>query len=204
MKDCLIIGAGISGLMAARTLIGKGINVTIIDKSAGVGGRMATRRIGDGVFDHGAQFFTVRSDTLRKYVTSWEERGIVHEWCRGFLPGKPEGHARYIGTSGMTGIAKFLAADLDLRLNQRALFVSERNRKWHVLTDRDETIEADALILTPPVPQSLALIQTAQAGKSIGYRTRDRNHYLQPLSRSTRDHGAGSDFSPAGWITAVR
>ena len=42
LKNIAIIGAGISGLIAARNLIQKH-NVTIFDKSRGVGGRMSTR-----------------------------------------------------------------------------------------------------------------------------------------------------------------
>ena len=55
-----IVGAGIAGLVAARTLRDHGLDVRIFEKSRGVGGRMATRRTDDGSFDHGAQYFTAR------------------------------------------------------------------------------------------------------------------------------------------------
>ena len=43
-----VIGAGISGLFAARTLRDHGVSVTVFDKSRGVGGRMSTRRTDQG------------------------------------------------------------------------------------------------------------------------------------------------------------
>ena len=48
--------------LAARELAEAGVEVTVLDKGESVGGRMATRRIGEAVFDHGAQFFTVRGE----------------------------------------------------------------------------------------------------------------------------------------------
>lgn len=53
--DCLIVGAGISGLLAGITLAAEGLRVCILEKGRGLGGRMATRRNGSAVFDHGAQ-----------------------------------------------------------------------------------------------------------------------------------------------------
>ena len=61
-ESCIVVGAGISGLLAARELSDAGWRVTVLDKGRGVGGRMATRRTGGARFDHGAQFFTVRDE----------------------------------------------------------------------------------------------------------------------------------------------
>ena len=53
-----IIGAGIAGLAAAQQLKQPDFGMTLIEKSRGVGGRMATRRINDLQYDHGAQYFS--------------------------------------------------------------------------------------------------------------------------------------------------
>ena len=45
LKSCLIIGGGISGLVAGTLLQSQGIKVTILDQGRGIGGRLATRRI---------------------------------------------------------------------------------------------------------------------------------------------------------------
>ena len=52
-----IIGAGLSGLVAARTLVAAGHGVVVIEKSRGLGGRLAARRVGDTVVDHGTPIF---------------------------------------------------------------------------------------------------------------------------------------------------
>ena len=80
-KEVIIIGGGLSGIMAARTLLNKGIkDILIVEKSRSVGGRLATRRIDKGKADHGAQFFTVRSSELQKDVERWLEAGWVKRW----------------------------------------------------------------------------------------------------------------------------
>ncbi len=60
-----IIGAGMAGVTAARTLMQAGHQVTLFEKSRGFSGRMSTRRTEFGSFDHGAQYFTVRDARFR-------------------------------------------------------------------------------------------------------------------------------------------
>ena len=82
MIDVLVIGAGISGLLCASELQRAGVSVRVLDKGRGVGGRMATRRMGGGRFDHGAQFFTVREPSFQSYVDEWLQAGVIQEWFR--------------------------------------------------------------------------------------------------------------------------
>lgn len=165
MTSCTIIGAGIAGLTAARTLHARGWQVIVLDKGRGVGGRMATRRIDDGVFDHGAQFFTARDPRFQKWIESWLAEGIVAEWTRGFANAsgqvQNDGHPRYRGANGMTSIAKHLAKGLDVRLDQKVTDVRVENGHWQIHTE-NETLTSESLILTPPVPQSLALLDIGQ------------------------------------------
>ncbi|MDZ4084364.1 MAG: FAD-dependent oxidoreductase, partial [Bdellovibrionales bacterium] len=54
--DCLVIGAGLSGLACARTLEAGGKKVRVIESQDQVGGRVRTRSLGDGFFgDEGFQ-----------------------------------------------------------------------------------------------------------------------------------------------------
>ena len=45
----VVIGAGISGLVAGRELAAAGAEVALVDKGRSVGGRLATRRIGEAL-----------------------------------------------------------------------------------------------------------------------------------------------------------
>lgn len=77
---------------------------------------MATRRIGDASFDHGAQFFTVRDPRFGNFVDQWVESGAATEWFRKSpLDTNPEGYPRYCGVKGITSVAKALASELDVQ-----------------------------------------------------------------------------------------
>ncbi|MGD7046313.1 NAD(P)/FAD-dependent oxidoreductase [Jeotgalibacillus proteolyticus] len=147
-----IIGAGLSGLFAARTLEKLGHNTIIIEKGRSAGGRMATRRIGEGRADHGAQFFTVRSEELQILTEEWLEKRWIKKWFGDDFP-------RYIGVDGMNPFIKNLCSSLPIELNERAVKISSGPIGVTVHTEKGEYYESDAVILTAPVPQSLELLQ---------------------------------------------
>jgi len=162
-RSCLVIGAGLAGLVAARELKRHNFKVTVLDKGRAVGGRLATRRIDEAVFDHGAQFFTVRDDDFKKLADEWLSLDVAREWSRGWADAngvyQADGHPRYRGTRGMTGIAKFMAIDLDVRTNTQVSRITTNEDGWHVETTTGESFASHMLVLTPPAPQSIKLLQ---------------------------------------------
>ncbi|MFN0149422.1 MAG: NAD(P)/FAD-dependent oxidoreductase [bacterium] len=167
-ESCIVVGAGMAGLMAARRLTSAGVRVLVVDKGRGVGGRMATRRAPGlpagraGVWDHGAQFFTAREEAFRTLVSGWLDSGVAQIWADAFpgdaAPEASRPHPRYRGTSGMAGVAKFLARGLDVHLSARVVALRLRDRRWQLETEAGDRHVADAVVLTPPVPQSLSLL----------------------------------------------
>jgi renalase len=155
--DVLVVGAGMAGLTAATELHGAGRSVLTVDKGNGVGGRMASRRIGPAVFDHGAQFVTTRDPRFAAAMAEWERRGVVREWCRGFA-GAGDGHSRWCAPAAMTSIPKELAAPLDVMLDTRLVSLRVVEGRWRADTQDGLALHARAVVLTPPVPQSLALL----------------------------------------------
>ena len=160
-KSCVVVGAGISGLLAAKALNESGWAVTVLDKSRGVGGRMATRRVGEGTFDHGAQFFTVRGERFANLVEGWLRAGVATEWTRGFADaeGQPneDGHPRYRGSEGMTSIPKHIAQGLDVRTSERVVGVDDGDDGWEIECESGLRVAGGALVLGVPVQQALDL-----------------------------------------------
>jgi predicted NAD/FAD-dependent oxidoreductase len=162
MKSCLVIGAGMSGLTAARKLTAAGLDVIVLDKGRGVGGRMATRRIDDGVFDHGAQFITVRSPEFSAMMDEFVQADVAYEWCRGIgtldAPIPNDSFPRYQPTGGMTAVPKFLATGLDVRLGHRVSQLSQVEKKWRAEMETGQTFGARSVVCTAPVPQALDIL----------------------------------------------
>ena len=160
--SCIIIGAGMAGLMAAQRLMRYDLDVTVIEKSRGCGGRMAVKKIGDAVFDTGAQFMTTRDLVFRERVETWLAKGEVMPWYPG-----PLRNMRYVGTTGMNTVPNRIGESLNIRFSERAIKVAFKSNKWTVTTtphgsDVKKTYKADWLILTAPVPQSMELLDKSR------------------------------------------
>lgn len=152
----VVVGAGIAGLLAARELRAAGADVVVLEKSRGVGGRMATKRIGEAVFDHGAQFFTAREAAFQAEVEAWAERGHVERW-----PGVAA--RRWIGRPGMTAVAKALAAELTVRREHKVTAAHRHDCGcWELHVEGQGIWRTERLVLAAPLPQSLALLRAGE------------------------------------------
>src|ERR671911_2286287 len=136
---------------------------------------MAPRRIGNGTFDHGAQFFTVRSERFEELVVGWLEAGVIEEWTRGFADAEgrhnDDGYPRYRGSEGMTSVPRYLARGLDVRTGERVVEAIVRDGAWEVRAGSGKQESAAALLLAAPVPRSLTLIDSGDfelPGKTRG------------------------------------
>ncbi|WP_168564262.1 FAD-dependent oxidoreductase [Crateriforma spongiae] len=172
MPKVAIVGAGLGGLTAARTLMDHGMTVTLFDKSRGVGGRLATRRAEvDGrwlCFDHGAQCFTARDGRFAKHVQSWQQDGLVQAWLGRFVCLDGQGQsvqrrqppARFVGTPTMNALAKHLAKDLHIHLGTRIRRISGGADQRYQLHDDSGNVfgDFDVVLVNCPPPQAADLL----------------------------------------------
>lgn len=160
-----VIGAGIAGLAAARSLHDAGRQVTVFDKARGVGGRMSTRRHGGLAFDHGAQYFTVRDTRFRQCIDACRAAGVVTEWTGRIVVLDADGQrpstsqTRYVGVPGMNAVTKHLAVGLTTMLPTRIVRISHRDAQWRLHSDDGrEHGPYDALVVALPAPQAAHLL----------------------------------------------
>lgn len=183
-----VIGAGIAGAIAARTLRDQGMAVTVLDKARGPGGRMSTRRTDDGLtFNHGAQFFTVRDARFGRLVRSWLRDGMVERWePRELRLGRgddrqqeeQDARTRFIARPGMNTIVRRLLEDVDVRFGRCATALRfEDGEGWRVeLENGHEAERFDALIVTAPADQTADLLR----GSAPEFAARAAASSLQP------------------------
>ncbi|TSE33879.1 NAD(P)/FAD-dependent oxidoreductase [Tepidimonas charontis] len=191
-----IVGAGIAGITAARTLAQAGWQVSVFDKSRGPGGRMATRRTPFGGFDHGAQFFTVRDErfahALRATaapVQPWVARRVRVLDAEGqhLVSPPPGGETRWVAVPGMSALVKYWAQDLEQGKGQRCWWSAEvlalqpdalTPRRWQLhVRASDDTPPVhggfDAVLLALPHPQAAALLHASAVAAAWQERLQD-------------------------------
>ena len=169
MMDLLVVGAGLAGLALARDLADAGWSVQLLDKSRGVGGRAATRRVQQDDLnlriDHGAQFFTARGERLQHWVQQLQSQGVVTEWgaatvrwSGGQFQWIPHRHPRYVCPAGMSALARVLLqgeAPLNFTPQATVVRVEPLPDGWAVYTQEGGRFAARRLVLNMPAPQAL-------------------------------------------------
>lgn len=209
-----IVGAGMAGLSAA-SLLRERCEVTLLDKSRGVGGRLATRRSDEVFHNHGAQFLTVSGEAFRAQVEHWLAGGVARRYDGrvatirdGRTSVLPDLRPRYVGVPSMNALARNLADGARLVLNCTIGAISHDTRGWQLRTVEGAVHGPfDVLLLTPPAPQTLALI-----GADDPFAPRVRSTHLLPtwallleFSRSLEldFEGAYVADSPLSWLMST-
>jgi predicted NAD/FAD-dependent oxidoreductase len=93
----------------------------------------------------------------------WLAAGLVYEWARGWSDGSlagvmDDGHLRYAVRGGFRALADHLAVGVDVRLNTPVAAIERHGEQWVAVDTARNRYAAPLLLLTPPVPQSLALL----------------------------------------------
>ena len=135
-----------------------GFKPTIFEKSRGLGGRMANRRVGtDLAFDHGVQYVTARSPAFQARIGEAVDSGFAEPWRPQGADGSQTGWI--VGKPGMNALVKPMADGLDIRLGIRVERLGRDTDGWRVVTT-DSDIEGpfDTAVCTVPAPQLPALL----------------------------------------------
>lgn len=176
MKRIAIVGAGIAGLTLARE-IETLAEVEVFEKARGYGGRMATRRAGSYQFDHGAQFFTVRSERFAHFLEPYIEQGHVVRWDAEFVEIESgeivsrrswaDGPPHYVCAPGMNALARQMANGIDVRLETRVKRIVGTGSGWQLFDQEQRGLgEFDWVVLGIPAAQTLDLVPGSFAGRA--------------------------------------
>ena len=162
-----IIGAGLSGI-SAGCLLSDQAEVTIFEKARGVSGRMSTRRAESYYFDHGAQYFTVRTQAFMNFIQPLLAKGIIAPWHPHYVKFKGnqmidcrenlDNEKRYVGVPGMNDVVKYLSQDLHVHLNTKITSLAHQG-KWQLTDDHGQQYgDFDWVVVTAPAPQTISLL----------------------------------------------
>ncbi len=149
-----VVGAGLCGLAAARELTALGHEVTVVEKSRGLGGRLAARRAEGTVLDHGSRVVAAPAGTaLRALIDGLEVPDRVD---------LPDGVAF---ATGATRLAKLMAEGLDVRLGVRLAALRAAGAALELGDEQGNTHGVvDAVVVTAPAPQAADLLERSPEG----------------------------------------
>lgn len=152
-RGILVVGAGMAGVSVATARAAAGDTVHVVDKGRRHGGRMATRRVDAATFDTGVLDLAAYGPSFRAALEGWRDDGLA---------GEDDG--RWRGTPSMRALPTALAeaSGAEVRLATTVVGLAVAGDVWRVHVEHGgkvEVLEADALVMTAPAPQALALLE---------------------------------------------
>jgi predicted NAD/FAD-dependent oxidoreductase len=198
MKKIAIIGAGMAGITAARTLKQAGFHVSVFDKSTHASGRMSGLSTPLGSFDQGAQYFTVRDPRFLKaleevpgtvqVVRAWGSTAVRVLDARGRVleASHPSREPHFVAQPSMGALVEHWAQPLmddgqiHLEAQVHSIQKDQSNPKLWQLRLENESDSAhagfDGVILAIPAPQAQKLIDNSTPSV---YESRLRHSFKQ-------------------------
>lgn len=187
-QNIAIIGAGMAGVTCARTLVQAGHRVTLLEKSGGLGGRMATRSTAFGTFDSGTQYFTVRDPRFARALATVP--GVCKAWSANTIrmldehgliaaAGLPAAETHWVPTPGMNALVKRWAQPLleqsSIELETRVTHLDRdavHPQQWQLHTEGQDGSQHvfsgfDAVLLAIPAEQARLLLETSPQADAL-------------------------------------
>lgn len=177
--DVVIIGAGLGGITLAREMNNK--NILLIDKAKSVGGRAATRRLGEFPVNHGLNGFIVTDPKLSSLV----EIGLKHNLLE-------SRNSKVFATTSINAWMKLLAQELKVKKETKVTCFKKNNDLIEVYDERGSQVAVCRyLVITTPAFQAQAILEESGFPSSflekVKYSTLVR-HYLLLNSEINHSH----------------
>ncbi len=167
VADIVVVGAGIAGLACAQrpreALPSR--RVVVVDKARGVGGRCATRRFDGQPVDHALAFAHGSDPRFLRALegtpgrVEWPQR-VVGDGAPCFPRAFEPGERRYGFEAGLTSFAKSLARGIEVVKAARIVGLEPGRAR----AEGGRSFAAPTIILTAPLAQSAALLDTLSRG----------------------------------------
>lgn len=154
--DTVIVGAGISGLVAGSRIQAKGNKVVILEKSRSVGGRIATRRDDLAIYDHGAQFYKIPINSNTTTDDFWTQKNISQTWFT------ENAHHFKSSAGGLTHLAKSIAEPLEIIFNEKLIQIKNPNESqkcYQLICETGNIFLSKQVILSCPLPQTVEILK---------------------------------------------
>lgn len=181
-----VIGAGMAGASAARTLLAQGWHVEVFDKSRGTGGRAASASLGDARVDLGAQSLPASPCGMQVQLRDWQGQGLCRP-CEGLGQVVP---------AGMSRLTRQLLEGATLHVSHKVTALTRDAGKIAlVLEDGNHEYGFDAVVLAVPAPQAVPLLAGDSRWEGLAERARQQD-FLPQWVLAVEEKGGETAGSP--------
>lgn len=159
-----VIGAGLSGLTCAASLMLNVPQVCVFEAAPRPGGRTAAHRESGYEFDCGTQFFTVRSEPFRSAVEGWLDEGLVAPWSAWVVEldsgdfVSREDMERYVAVPHMGALAVHLAELCDARVACAVSGIERNGDGLRLVGDLGDDLGVYDLVILAAPPPDIAML----------------------------------------------
>lgn len=174
--EVAIVGAGPAGLACARALLARHRTCTVLERSRGVGGRCATRRVLGQPVDHGLAFLHGSDPEFLAAIDAISGASRLEGWPRRVdgdgVPCQPEAfdarERRMAYVEGVTAFPKALAIGVDVQFETEATSLTEVRGAVRIGMQDGRAIDAASVVLALPAPVSRRLLAALwSAGREL-------------------------------------
>lgn len=180
----VVIGAGMAGASCAERLYRAGVDVAVVEKGRGPGGRMSTRRMDTLAFDHGAPAFAATREAFADVLHQWAELG----WVAGWVP-PWEDTPHWTGTPSMNRVCQSLLQGVSAHYGRQVSDIAASSGLVEVRFDKGPVELANAVVCTAPAPQAQVLLEAWESLRAPASRVRYRPTWAAMMAFSGAPFG---------------
>lgn len=148
-----IIGAGLAGSTLASEYKSPSL---VFEKGRGTGGRMATRRTSQGVFNHGFQEFKSEdfgNPLFKAFLEEQLRKGILKQQSETSISSES-----LIVTEGSSKFVKLFKLDKANLHHGRVVELKRHSGNWQIQLESGLSFSTEKLAISAPIPQACELI----------------------------------------------
>ena len=162
-----IIGAGIAGLSAARTLQDNGCVVSVFDKGRKPGGRTASIEFFGHYLDLGAPVLSLKDPRIKLWVESWRKKGLIQDWMvREADWSSFDGQVRHqtlrqVASPTMRSLCLHVAEGVEIHQQTPVVSLLRKESQWYLGGENKDYGPYDAVLVAGAARQALSLLGDA-------------------------------------------
>tara|TARA_A100001011_G_scaffold142341_1_gene150350 strand:- start:19020 stop:19955 length:936 start_codon:yes stop_codon:yes gene_type:complete len=153
----VILGAGMSGIACALNLYNK-FDVSIYEKSRGVGGRLCAKSLPDGLFHFGAQFCSAQTSSFKAFLKKSNAIQFLGSAFDMKINSSIETKNFFVANDGMHSLLKKYEQRLKIYFNQKAIKIDEEKKLVYFESGNKESF--DIIISSLPLPQAKEVFES--------------------------------------------